>query len=176
MLHDTDQDNTHMPSTERSDPEFQAKMYDITLDWLRNPPLVQIDTRAESSFFLTHEERKRCTDIFDATITDFYKKDERVEFLPRVRPVERVVYQGTNNRKAKLTNAGKVGKLSGVVTAIEEAGPGGPQDIMEDALDQTKRMNSHSRLKDRVEYTKDELCFRWIHLPANNVSFHPFDK
>lgn len=155
-------------------PDASKDDYQTIHDWLRNPPLMPVRTGSKRSFQIAASERQKCTKIFDATITDFYKKDGKVEFLPRVRQVERVIYQRARDQ---MTNAKKVQRSidhsHGHQT--EETEPGGPKQIMEDALEQVKRlkksMQSVSGVTEEVEYTKNNLCFRWIHLPANNVSF-----
>jgi ferredoxin-NADP reductase len=151
-----------------------------------------------------------CAEMFDATITDFYKegwkegKDGKVEFLSRVRTVEKVIYEEPtipkpghlkyHSREAWRTEVWQKSEARYNLTfglkeedksSARRQGPAknaepaaaGPMQIMENALKQLKELNtkmdSLSAAANKVQYTKDDLCFRWIHLPANNVSPGP---
>ena len=116
--------------------------YSLTLDMLRDPPLVVGNPELDESYkrpSLTTTSKDEING-FDATIVDFYSQHGRVKFFRRSRKVYNVIYDD-NAGVEKIMNQARatIGKIS-------------PEAAKEQ------------------EYSREELRLRWIHLPANNVS------
>lgn len=148
------------------DMESKRDKYDLTIDILQDPPLMQGWSEHPVSYKLLepNENCKKVTEKFDATIIDFYRRkegkeeeretdegaDERVDFLRRSRTVYDVIYKRSD--------------------ATDSEKGGGPAHIMKDARLTIEKIGSHSKVGKYLSYKEDDLQVRWVHLPANNVS------
>jgi hypothetical protein len=156
----------------------QMREYSLTVDMLRDPPLVQGWSEPDESYEkrTISGELKQLAKEFDATIIDFYSEkekegvDQRVDFLRRTREVWEVIYmeEAKESGPEKSSDEFKGGKPRPKTMA--KAKMGGPQNIMEEARTKLKEISSDSKATKQKEYSEKDLQFRWIHLPANNVS------
>jgi ankyrin repeat protein len=121
---------------------------------------------------------------FDITIIDCYRKnansgaDEHgeVDFLRRTRSVWDVVYETqAGQKKSKMTQKEikmekrdrEFGTTNMIIDGEKICGPG---DIMKHARSKIHTAGTGSQIVKKNAYTEDDLQFRWLHLPANNVS------
>jgi hypothetical protein len=97
-----------------------------------------------------------------------------LDFLRRTRSVWDIVYgepkrpdpaeKEAKSADRKETTVASTDKL------LEEAHIYGPRKIMEAARNKLGKTGSNSMFAKQKVYTEKDLQFRWIHLPANNVS------
>lgn len=90
------------------------------------------------------EDKKDISQKSEATIVDFYSHGLRVDLFRRQRYIYDVVYETHN---------------------------GGPDGVMKMATSILKEVNPGDSLEMENDRKEDGLRLRWIHLPANNVSF-----
>jgi len=179
----TDQGKSNKPDQGKSNEADQGKGkvpkmkedYARIIDTLRDPPdgdfaLIRAWSETDDLYRTPlPEETKQLQPLakqFDATIVDFYRLkdahgDTRVNFLRRTRSVRDVVY---DEPKKKSSDERKGGNA-------DESDNCGPNKIMEDArskAQETTGLNPWGA-KQNV-YSDEALQFRWLHLPANNVS------
>jgi hypothetical protein len=83
---------------------------------------------------------------FFASLVDFYMRDERVDFLRQSRTVDDVIY----NKDL------------------------GPTKIMKKAIKVMTRIGP--RYGQQIKHKTKKVEFRWIHLPANCVSWNIFHR
>lgn len=116
--------------------------FSLTLDMLRDPPLVVGMSDSDEKYDMPTIEQPLLDEIadYDATIVDFYRAEGRVNFLRRSRPIYDVIY----NKKA------------------------GTKSIMDEARKKLEEISPEAAQE--KHYAGDERQLRWIHLPANNVS------
>lgn len=121
--------------------EQEKDEYSFTLDILRDPPLV-IGMSESDEPFERPSFNKALEDVdgFDATVVDFYHHNGRVDFLRRSRNVFSVIYS-------------------------QQAGV---EKIMDEARKLLEKISPEAA--EEKKYSQEDLQFRWIHLPANNVS------
>jgi ankyrin repeat protein len=161
----------------RQDPAKVKKMEDYgrVMDTLRDnqdPPLLPGWSDTDNLFLKPPMDeilkRRPLTEQFEATIVDFYgKKDSRLNFLRRTRSVWEVVYAEepkANSTSKKKDNAPLAERLE------QEPQNYGPFKIMIDARSKIRESGSSPWGVKQTAYTENDLQFRWIHLPANNVS------
>ncbi|KAL9109115.1 MAG: hypothetical protein Q9227_006206 [Pyrenula ochraceoflavens] len=74
--------------------EDEENRFSLTLDMLRDPPLVVGMSDSDEAYQtpVIEDTVKRDIDKFEATIVDFYRRDGRVNFLRRSRKVFNVIY------------------------------------------------------------------------------------
>jgi hypothetical protein len=88
------------------------------LDWLENPPFIQLQQNEKCTSSRSKKDRVKCTQEFDVTITDFYRKDQKsgkdgkLKLLTRTRTVENVIYERTAPPESESTEAIKKPKSS----------------------------------------------------------------
>ena len=122
-------------------PNDVVEGYQNTIDVLSDPPFVPISKTTGDP--CEKPQSNNTMSLFEVTISDFYVKDSQTGFLRRNRTVKDVICDkdpGTIMRYAKKW--------------IE---------------DMNVRLNKQVEVDDKVSDDK-EFKFRWIHLPANNVS------
>lgn len=122
--------------------------FPLTISMLKDPPPVegQRDSYDPKSMPFS-KISKSAIKNFDATIVDFYRRNERVDFLRRSYPIWDVIYE----------------------LAISEAkNSAGPESIMKRARETLKGISPEAARG--KNHSPEDLQVRWIHLPANNVS------
>jgi len=147
-------------SAERDELQRKLKQYLVTVDLLREPPLV---TGRSGNHEQSYKQRvwtgevDKLTEEFDATIVDFYsskEEDARIDLLYRTCKVKDVIYDNDTPQNVN-----------------------GPSRIMQAARDAIKKRNETEQFKSMCSqnsqpaYSNEDLKIRWIHIPVNNVSF-----
>ena len=151
--------------------DTSASGYDDIIDLLRDnvdPPLLPGWSETDNLFPKpTVDEISKLrplTEQFDANIVDFYrKKDSRLNFLRRTRSVWEVVYA----EGPKVNSTKKSGPNA--TPASQDSPNYGPSKIMNYARSKIREIGSSPGSVKQTAYTENDLQFRWIHLPANNV-------
>ncbi|KAL9616713.1 MAG: hypothetical protein Q9160_008433 [Pyrenula sp. 1 TL-2023] len=126
----------------KPDQEREDK-FSLTLDMLRDPPLVVGMSDLDELYDMPAIEQSLAERIieYEATIVDFYRRGGRMNFLRRSRPVFNVIY----DNKA------------------------GAERIMYEAMKRLEKISPEAAKE--KHYYGDERQLRWIHLPANNMTW-----
>ncbi|KAH8815458.1 hypothetical protein F5884DRAFT_179676 [Xylogone sp. PMI_703] len=123
----------------------QRENYSLAIDMLNDPPLIQGPSYYSDDPYeipLLKESLRTINETFDSSAVDFYRpKDDKKGRVDLLR------------------------RTRPINTIIYDKGP---NKVMEQARDTLKHISVHAA-KQRA-FSGDDLLFRWIHLPANNVS------
>lgn len=143
------QGGKHQEEEEESDQKaYKNDKWGLIVDMLRDPPIIQTSGPKESFEAPTDDgQSTRTLQDYEAAIIDFYAGGGGTGFLRRFRSLQETIYED------------------------------GPYEIMKQARETMQSVSSEmndqedeSRNEQQKTYTKDDLTFTWVHLPANNVS------
>ena len=131
-----------------SSPNKEIQRFHHTLDMLRDPP-TGTDNGATAGdckppSLRDKSDKENISWNSEATIVNFYSHGPRVDLFRRQRPIYDVVYETDN---------------------------GGPDGVMKMVTSILKEVNPGVSLETENDRKESGLRMRWIHLPANNVSF-----
>lgn len=144
--------------------EERTEDYALTLGLLQNPHLVLGPTLQEEPYGkrLCLGIQRQCCEKFDSTILDFYSdKDGRIDFFRKTTSVWKTIYVEEDEEDQQRQNSDV---------------QGGPEAIMDHAIENLEflkkldKRGAKEKGKDAEDLSVPELRFRWVHLPANNVS------
>lgn len=127
---------------------YKDDKWGLIVDMLRDPPIIQTSGPKEPFEAPKDEDQNRATlEEYEAAMVDFYAGGGGTGFLRRFRSLRETIYED------------------------------GPHEIMKQARETMQHVSSEmideddeSRVEKQKIYTKKDLQFTWIHLPANNVS------
>lgn len=135
-------------SEERGQKGYKDDKWGLIVDMLRDPPIIQTSGPKEAFDAPKGDDQEATTlEEYEAAIVDFYAGGGGTGFLRRFRSLQETIYED------------------------------GPHEIMKQARETMQHVSSEmndeddeSRIEQQKTYTKKDLQFTWIHLPANNVS------
>jgi hypothetical protein len=182
-----DQGNEERPSKSNQEriKEYKTRALDYseTVDTLQDPPIdysfVRGWSKTDDLKTKTDDTIRPLAEQFEATIVDFYRPkkgvntrgDGRVDFLRRTRSVWDIIYaQQAEQKRVKPVEKEKEPKPNISGNLVDEPNVYGPGRIMEDARSEARKYRANSNIAKQRVYNEDDLQFRWLHLPANNVS------
>lgn len=191
MIREEEDDNTSKAGEQVLD-EASTKMRDYleTIDTLQDPPVEYALMRRSSKRDGLYQEStvndafKKLATAFSITIVDCYRSNtsssineyRSVDYLRRTRSVWDVVYETRAEQKNSKTMwkdgkvAKKESKLDATDTLMNEEKIYGPIDIMKNARGKVRKAGTDPKIAKKEQYSEEDLQFRWLHLPANNVS------
>ncbi|QSZ35438.1 hypothetical protein DSL72_008308 [Monilinia vaccinii-corymbosi] len=139
----------------------EQKDYSLTIDILRDPPLVQGWSEPDEPYEhpQPYIDLKALLQRFEGTIVDFDRgeKSMRVDFLRRTRTVWDIIY---GKPMASETDRSQ-----------DKFRTSGPTMIMEEARQNLKKIGLSSEVAKQESYSEEDLQLRWVHLPANNMEW-----
>ncbi|KAM3085736.1 hypothetical protein ACMFMG_002801 [Clarireedia jacksonii] len=174
------------------DSEARISDYTEVIDTLQDPPvdydLVRGSSKKDSldpKPVVNDDAFKELAKRSDTTIVDCYCKNKnpgaqgyrRADFLRRTRSVWDVVYETqieqkrvkpTTEKDGKVKN--KEPKLGTANLSMDEEKFYGPGNIMKFARSKVRKAGTDPKIA-KETYNDDDLRFRWLHLPANNLDW-----
>jgi hypothetical protein len=169
---------------EKTGPSLEDK-YKLSFEILRNPPVIQGQPESGTLFNAPALKRNSAEEIvckeWSATIIDFFVGDQRVDLLRRSRSVYDVIYKD-GPEKIMSTAKKELIQLRKDLVSDKKKGNSDSDDGSDHESDTSSEEEGDSNFDDATNNdtsstssTSDndneaDYQFRWVHLPANNVS------